>query len=110
MCAITIRSSGKRRAISSSRIGRACSSEPARANVVPWWISMRQLEPLQRLADAEERGPERVDILVDRPELAADEAEVGLHALELVERGADDGSTAPKPTSRAGSRATYAAT
>ena len=34
----------------------------------------------------QELGPERVDVLVDRAELAAGEAEVALHPLELVER------------------------
>ena len=48
----------------------------------------RQLEPLERLADAEEVGAERVDVLVDRAELAADETEVALHPLELVDRRA----------------------
>ena len=60
----------------------------------------RQLEPLERLADTQELGPERVDILVDRPELAADETEVALHPLELVERGGGgrvDGAEADQP-------------
>ena len=47
-----------------------------------------QPEPLERLADAEEVGAERVDVLVDRAELAADETEVALHSLQLVERRA----------------------
>jgi hypothetical protein len=47
----------------------------------------RQPEPLERRAHAEELGPQRVDALVDRPHLAADEPEVGRHPLELVERG-----------------------
>ena len=47
----------------------------------------RQLEPLERLADTQERRTERLDVLVDRPQLAAHETEVALHPLELVERG-----------------------
>ena len=60
----------------------------------------RQLESLQRLADAEEVGAERVDVLVDRAELAADEAEVALHPLQLVDRravGRVDRSEADQP-------------
>ena len=60
----------------------------------------RQLEPLERLADAEELGAERVDVLVDRAELAADEAEVALHPLQLVDRravGRVDGAEADQP-------------
>ena len=60
----------------------------------------RQLEPLERLADAEEIGAERVDVLVDRAELAADESEVALHPLQLVDRravGGVDGSEADQP-------------
>ena len=48
----------------------------------------RQLESLERLADAEKLGAERVDVLVDRAELAADEPEIALHPLELVDRRA----------------------
>ena len=46
----------------------------------------RELQPLECLADTKEPRIERVDVLVDRPELAADETEVGRHPLQLVER------------------------
>ena len=85
MWAITIFSFGYRSAISSSRIGRAWSSEPARANVVPWWISIGSSSRSSASQTAQELGAERVDVLVDRAELAADETEVALHPLQLVD-------------------------
>ena len=60
----------------------------------------RELESFQCLTDAEEIGAERVDVLVDRAELAADEAEVALHPLQLVDRravGRVDGAEADQP-------------
>src|SRR5918995_3758845 len=65
----------------------------------------REPESLERLADAEEVGAERVDVLVDRAELAADETEVALHPLELVDRragGRVDCSEADQPGRIAG--------
>ena len=60
----------------------------------------RELEPLERPADPQELGPERVDILVDRAELAAGEPEIAVHPFELVDRargGRVDGAEADEP-------------
>ena len=111
MWAITILSSREpeRDLVEQDRAG--LSSEPAREKVVPWWISIGSSSRSSASQTREELGPERVDVLVDRPELAADETEVALHPLELVDAPVSEaGSTEPKPTSRAGSRATYDAT
>ena len=80
---------------------RPCVQKRARASKGRSLMDQhRQLEPLERLADAEESGAERVDVLVDRAELATDEAEVALHPLELVDRrgvGRVDGPEADQP-------------
>ena len=110
MCAITILSLGWRSAITSRSAGRAWSSEPARENVVPWWISIGSSSRSSAAHTREELGAERVDVLVDRRELAAGEAEVAVIRSSSSTAPGSCGSTAPKPIRRAGSRATYAAT
>ena len=71
MCAITIFSRGWRSAISSSSAGPGLEQRAGARERRALVDQHRQPEPLERRAHARNSGPERVDVLVDRRELAA---------------------------------------